>query len=61
MRSSDWLTRSRLIPKALALRRFVVHAEAVKLTKPAATNALGQIEEALAVKLFFTTRLRSGG
>jgi DNA-binding transcriptional LysR family regulator len=60
MRSSDWLTRSRL--KALALRRFVVDAaEAVKLTKPAATNALGQIEEALAVKLFFTTRLRSGG
>jgi DNA-binding transcriptional LysR family regulator len=60
MRSTnDWLTRSRLSPKQLALlvqldeKRSVVHAaEAAHLTQPAASKALGQLEEALGVQLF---------
>lgn len=60
MRSTDdWLARSRLSPKQLALlvqldeKRSVVHAaEAANLTQPAASKALGQLEEALGVQLF---------
>ncbi|HVX99511.1 MAG TPA: LysR family transcriptional regulator [Pseudorhodoplanes sp.] len=57
--NDDWLTRSRLSPKQLALlvqldeKRSVLHAaEAANLTQPAASKALGQLEEALGVPLF---------
>lgn len=60
MRSTnDWLTRSRLSPKQLSLlvqldeKRSVLHAaEAANLTQPAASKALGQLEESLGVQLF---------
>jgi hypothetical protein len=49
---SDRVTRSRLIPMALASRRFVVHAaEAANLSQAAAPKVSGQIEEALGAKL----------
>ena len=57
--NNDWLTRSRLNPKQLALlvqldeKRSILHAaEAAHLTQPAASKALGQLEEALGVQLF---------
>jgi DNA-binding transcriptional LysR family regulator len=57
--TDNWLTRSRLNPKQLALlvqldeKRSVVHAaEAANLTQPAASKALSQLEEALGVQLF---------
>lgn len=60
MRSTnDWLSRSRLSPKQLALlvqldeKRSVLHAaEAANLSQPAASKALSQLEEALGVPLF---------
>lgn len=58
-RPNDWLTRSRLSPKQLAFlvqldeKRSVLRAaEAANLTQPAASKALGQIEDALGVQLF---------
>lgn len=58
-RHNDWLSRSRLSAKQLALlvqldeKRSVMHAaEASNLTQPAASKALGQLEEALGVPLF---------
>ncbi len=58
-RTDDWLTRSRLSPKQLALlvqldeKRSILHAaEAASLTQPAASKALGQLEDALGVQLF---------
>src|SRR5689334_7258337 len=58
-RHNDWLARSRLSAKQLALlvqldeKRSVLHAaEASHLTQPAASKALGQLEEALGVPLF---------
>lgn len=57
--TDDWLSRSRLSPKQLALlvqvdekRSIIRAAEASNLTQPAASKALGQIEEALRVQLF---------
>jgi DNA-binding transcriptional LysR family regulator len=57
--SKDWLTRSRLSPRQLALlvqldeKRSIVHAaEAAHLSQPAASKALGQLEGALGVQLF---------
>jgi DNA-binding transcriptional LysR family regulator len=56
---NDWLTRSRLSPKQLALlvqldekRSILRAAEAANLTQPAASKALGQIEGALGIQLF---------
>lgn len=55
----DWLMRSRLNPKQLALlvhldeKRSILHAaEAASLTQPAASKSLGQLEDALGVQLF---------
>lgn len=57
--SGDWLTRSRLSPKQLALlvhldeKRSVLHAaEAANLSQPAASKALSQLEDALGIPLF---------
>jgi DNA-binding transcriptional LysR family regulator len=58
-RTDDWLIRSRLSPKQLALlvqldeKRSILHAaEAANLTQPAASKALGHLEDALGVQLF---------
>jgi DNA-binding transcriptional LysR family regulator len=58
-RTDDWLTRSRLSPRQLALlvqldeKRSVLHAaDAAGLTQPAASKSLGQLEDALGVPLF---------